>query len=83
MDRLPREARLLTRTAQTFNSRNFLDWMVDFENKLKLKSISTQLMCVAVAKEVIIEQVQEFALHEVNGGTSARKNIYYTLRLFI
>lgn len=55
----------------TFNSRNFLDWMADFENKLKLKSISTQLMCVAVAKEVIIEQVQEFTLHEVNGGTSA------------
>jgi hypothetical protein len=83
MDCLGREVRLLTRSAQTFNSRNFLEWMADFENKLKLKSISTQLMCVAIAKDVIIEQVQEFASREVNGGTSARKNICYALRLFI
>jgi hypothetical protein len=55
---------------QTFNSRNFLDWMTDFENKLRLKTISTQLISLAVAKNNLIEQVQEVASREVDGTPS-------------
>ncbi|KAF8642289.1 hypothetical protein AX16_009559 [Volvariella volvacea WC 439] len=51
----------------TFNSRNFLDWMNDFESKLKLKTVSINLMSIAIARNVVIEQVQELALREVDG----------------
>jgi hypothetical protein len=55
----------LTVRVQTFNSRNFLDWMIDFESKLRLKTISTELMSIAVAKNVLIEQVFDLADREV------------------
>lgn len=55
---------------QTFNTRNFLDWMNDFESHLKLKTTSTQLMSIAVAGNVLIEQVQELASREVDGTPS-------------
>lgn len=41
--------------------------MAEFETKLKLKTISTQLMSIAVAKNVLIDQVQDLAKREVDG----------------
>jgi hypothetical protein len=46
--------------------------MNDFESKLKLKTISMQLMSVAVAENVLIEQVQEIASREVEGTSSCK-----------
>jgi hypothetical protein len=57
--------RFLMVCPKTFNSRNFLDWMIDFETKLRLKTISSQLMSIAVAKNVLIEQVFDLADREV------------------
>jgi hypothetical protein len=47
--------------------------MTDFENKLRLKTISTQLMSIAVAKNNLIEQVQEVASREVDGTPSCER----------
>ena len=63
---------LLTRTRldQALDTRNFLDWMTDFESKFRLKTTSSQLMSIAVAKNVLIEQIFEFAGREVDGTPS-------------
>ncbi|TFK77098.1 Rho GTPase activation protein [Pluteus cervinus] len=61
---------------KAFNSRNFLDWMADFESKLKLKTIASQLMSIAIARNVLIEQVQELALREVDGTSSSHQTLF-------
>ncbi|KAJ7786308.1 GTPase activating protein [Mycena metata] len=60
----------------TFNTRNFLEWMADFESKFKLKTISHQLISIAVAKNNLIEQVQEVALREVDGTPSSHQTLF-------
>jgi hypothetical protein len=44
--------------------------MIDLEGKLRLKTISTQLMSIAIVKNVLIEQVFELADREVDGTPS-------------
>ncbi|RDB28888.1 putative Ras GTPase-activating-like protein ngap [Hypsizygus marmoreus] len=61
---------------KTFKSRNFLDWMNDFETKLKLKTISAHLMSVAIARNVLVEQVQELASREVDGTPSSHQTLF-------
>ncbi|KAF7306927.1 Elongation of fatty acids protein [Mycena indigotica] len=61
---------------QTFNTRNFLEWMTDFESKFKLKTISHQLISIAVAKGNLIAQVQEIAAREVEGTPSSHQTIF-------
>jgi hypothetical protein len=39
--------------------------MSDLESRLKLKNISSHLMSIAVATNVVIEQIQEYASREV------------------
>jgi hypothetical protein len=68
---------VLTFGAQTFRTRNFLDWMSDFENKLKLKSIGTPLMVLAVASDRLIEQVQEVARREVDGSVTCKLYVFF------
>ena len=46
--------------------------MTDFEGKLRLKGASCQLMSIAVAKNVLIEQVFDFADREVDGTPSCK-----------
>jgi len=50
--------------------------MIDFESKLGLKTISTQLMSIAVAKNVLIEQVFELADREVDGTPSCEPSVF-------
>nr|GAT44189.1 GTPase activating protein [Mycena chlorophos] len=64
------------RLLQTFSARNFLDWMSDFETKFKLKTISAQLISIAVAKNTLIEQVQDIAAREVDGTPSSHQTIF-------
>lgn len=61
---------------KTFNSRNFLDWMADCESKLKLKAVAIQLMSVAVAKDVFLEQVQELASRVVDGTPHSHSTLF-------
>lgn len=49
--------------------------MNDFEAKLRLKTISSQLMSLAVAKNVLIEQVFELADREVDETPSCESII--------
>ncbi|KAF8168097.1 Rho GTPase activation protein [Crassisporium funariophilum] len=58
------------------NSRNFLDWMTDLETRLKLKSISSHLMSIAVAKNVVVEQVQEYATREIANSSTSQSTLF-------
>ena len=61
-------------------SRNFLDWMSDLENTLNLKSISRHLMSIAIANDVVIEHVRDYAAREI-ANTSTCKNNYLSVTL--
>jgi hypothetical protein len=61
---------------QTINSRNFLDWIGDLENKMQLKTLSTQLMSIAVAKNTLIEQIFEIADREVDGSPHSHNTLF-------
>ncbi|KAF8873707.1 hypothetical protein CPB84DRAFT_618997 [Gymnopilus junonius] len=54
----------------TCSSRSFLDWTSDLESRLKLKTISPHLLSIAVATNVVIEQVQDYASREIDNSTS-------------
>ncbi|KAK0198314.1 GTPase activating protein [Armillaria mellea] len=60
----------------TFNSRNFLDWMNDFEKKLKVQTLAGQLLSIAVAKNNVVEQIQEIAYREVDGTPSSHQTLF-------
>jgi hypothetical protein len=48
--------------------------MGDLESKMQLKTISTQLMSIAVAKNTLIEQIFAIADREVDGSPHCRFN---------
>jgi hypothetical protein len=54
---------------QVLHDRNVLEWISDFERKLP---ISSQLMSVAIAKNVLVEHVKEYADREVDGTPSCQ-----------
>lgn len=47
------------------DQRNFLDWMQDLEYTLKLKGVSNDIISIAVAKDLLIENIMELADREV------------------
>lgn len=51
--------------------------MSDLESRLKLKSIASHLMSIAVATNVVIEQVQKYASREVENSTTCNCSVYY------
>ena len=53
--------------------------MTDFDSKLKLKNLSTQLMSIAVAKNVLVEQVADLADREVDSSSSSSPSKYRVL----
>ncbi|GLB36154.1 putative gtpase activating protein [Lyophyllum shimeji] len=60
----------------TFKSRNFLDWIHDFESKLKIRTLSMSIMSVAIARDVLIEEVQEQASREVDETPSSHQTLF-------
>ncbi|KAH9950344.1 Rho GTPase activation protein [Amylocystis lapponica] len=52
---------------KTFSSRNSLDWMSDLESKLKLKTTSSHIISIAIAKNMLMENIMELADREVDG----------------
>lgn len=46
--------------------------MNDFERKLQLRTLSEQLMCIAIAKGVLVEHISEYADREVDGTPSCK-----------
>ncbi|KAK7058960.1 hypothetical protein VNI00_001584 [Paramarasmius palmivorus] len=64
------------RLSRKLRSRNVLDWMTDLETKLKLKTVTTQLMSIAVADNKLIEQVSALADREVDGSVSSHQTLF-------
>ena len=52
---------------QTLHSRNHLDWMRDLETRLKMKNVNQNIMSIAIAKNVLLENIMELADREVDG----------------
>lgn len=46
--------------------------MADLEGRLKIKSISLHLMSIAIARNVVVEQIQEYAAREVENSTACK-----------
>ncbi|KIY71620.1 Rho GTPase activation protein [Cylindrobasidium torrendii FP15055 ss-10] len=57
-------------------SRNFLDWVSDFEKKLKLKTITPHFIAVAAAKNSLVEEVQELAIREVDATSPSHQTLF-------
>ncbi|KAH7911208.1 GTPase activating protein [Hygrophoropsis aurantiaca] len=65
-----------SRLLHVLHTRNVLDWMGDFERKLQLRTLSFQLMCIAIAKNVLLEHVSEFADGEVDGTPHSHNTLF-------
>jgi hypothetical protein len=57
---------------KVLHTRNVLEWMNDFERKFQLRTLSEQLLCFAIAKNVLVEHIIEYAESEVDGSPSCR-----------
>lgn len=68
---------------QMCKSRNFLDWMCDLENILKLKSISLHLLSIAIANDVVIEHVQDYAAREIANSSTCMYNCLFIALIFL
>ncbi|KAJ3779232.1 GTPase activating protein [Lentinula raphanica] len=61
---------------KTLRTRNFLDWMADFETKLKVKTLGWQMLAISIADGTAIDQVQELANREVDGSQSSHTTLF-------
>jgi len=50
--------------------------MTEFETKLKLKSVASQLMAISIANNTLIEQVQDLANREVDGSQTSHTTLF-------
>ncbi|EED79572.1 predicted protein [Postia placenta Mad-698-R] len=65
---------------QTFSSRNSLDLIHDLESKLKLKTVGPHIISVAIAKNVLIDNIMELIDREVDDTLSL---LTKTIELFM
>ncbi|KAA1471480.1 Rho GTPase activation protein [Dentipellis sp. KUC8613] len=65
-----------SRVLDVLGTRNYLDWINDFEFKLKLKHISAELVAIAVAKNKLLDSVFELADREVDGTPSSHNTLF-------
>ncbi|GBE77946.1 Rho GTPase activation protein [Sparassis crispa] len=61
---------------ETFNARNSLDWLSDFESKLNLKNVSNHIISISIAQNVLIENIMELADREVDGTLSSHNTLF-------
>ncbi|TFY80721.1 hypothetical protein EWM64_g3290 [Hericium alpestre] len=66
----------------TLHTRNYLDWMSDFELKLKLKHISSELVAIAVAEDSLLDNVFQIADREVDGTPSSHNTLFRGNNMF-
>ncbi|THH16896.1 hypothetical protein EW146_g3826 [Bondarzewia mesenterica] len=69
-------ARMVNVVIPTLDERNYLDWMRDFELELKMKHVSSELVSVAIAKNILIQNVFELADHEVDGTPTSHNTLF-------
>ncbi|KAG6898098.1 hypothetical protein C0992_005425 [Termitomyces sp. T32_za158] len=73
---LVRRDKKTMKTTTTLNSRNFLDWIDDLENKLKMKNVTQHLMPLAIDRDIVISHVEELAAREVNAASLAQNTLF-------
>ena len=61
---------------QTLHSRNHLDWMRDLETRLKMKNVNQNIMSIAIAKNVLLENIMELADREVDGTQTCECDVF-------
>ncbi|KAI0047832.1 Rho GTPase activation protein [Auriscalpium vulgare] len=71
---LPQSA--YSRFMDTLDSRNYLEWMSDFDTKLKMKHLSSELVSVAVAKDMLVNSVLAQADREVDGTPTSHNTLF-------
>ncbi|KAI0073136.1 Rho GTPase activation protein [Panus rudis PR-1116 ss-1] len=64
------------RLVRTLQSRNYLDWLQDFEARLHLKSLSEPIMAVALSRNVLLDNILELADREVDGTPSSHMTLF-------
>ncbi|THH34129.1 hypothetical protein EUX98_g93 [Antrodiella citrinella] len=64
---------------KVLQSRNYLDWITDFETKLKLKDALEHVMAIAQSHDVLVDNIKELANREVD-GTHMTHNTLFELR---
>ncbi|CCL98960.1 uncharacterized protein FIBRA_00968 [Fibroporia radiculosa] len=60
----------------TFTSRNSLDWMRDLEVKFRLKSIAHHIISIAIAKDMLVDNIMELADREVDGTPTSHNTLF-------
>ncbi|KAI0669886.1 Rho GTPase activation protein [Trametes maxima] len=71
------------RLLKTLHSRNHLDWMRDLESRLKMKNVNNNIMSVAIAKNVLLENIMELADREVDGTLTCNTVFTKTVELYM
>jgi len=61
---------------KVFQSRNFLDWIGDFEAKFKLKDTIDHVMAIAQAHDVLADNIMELANREVDGTHMTHNTLF-------
>ncbi|KAI0778198.1 Rho GTPase activation protein [Trametes elegans] len=64
------------RLLRTLHSRNHLDWMRELETRLKMKNVNNNIMSIAIAKNVLLENIMELADREVDGTLSSHNTLF-------
>jgi hypothetical protein len=57
--------------------RNYLDWMLDLDAKFRIREVSSQLVSIAIAKNILLSNVFEMAGREVEGTPSCESIVFY------
>ncbi|RPD82540.1 Rho GTPase activation protein [Lentinus tigrinus ALCF2SS1-7] len=65
-----------SRMLKTLHSRNHLDWMRDLETRLKMKNVNQNIMSIAIAKNVLLENIMELADREVDGTHTSHNTLF-------
>ncbi|PFH54476.1 hypothetical protein AMATHDRAFT_54 [Amanita thiersii Skay4041] len=65
-----------TRLLKTLNSRNYFDWLSEFESKLKLTNFAMPLVSIASANGSLVEQVQEYAEREMERTPFSQETLF-------
>ncbi|TCD71534.1 hypothetical protein EIP91_008915 [Steccherinum ochraceum] len=61
---------------RAMQARNYLDWIADFESKLKLKDVIDHVMSIAQAHDVLIDNIMDLANREVDGTHSTHNTLF-------
>ncbi|KAI0361607.1 Rho GTPase activation protein [Trametes cingulata] len=64
------------RLLKTLHSRNHLDWMRELEARLKMKNVNNNIMSIAIAKNVLLENIMELADREVDGTLTSHNTLF-------